>query len=285
MTGNGGGGALSTKRARWRRLVPRLSVRGLIVLVLILGAWLGWIARRARVQRQAVAAIHRAGGSVRYDWEVRQHQGPFGGMTIPVRNTKPPWPEWLVDRLGVDYFGSVVEVEVFEGGSDALLREIGRLGRLDTLIFGRSNVTPAGLSQLRGLSRLERLYLGRTNVTDAGLAHLEGLTNLKGLGLDNTHVSDAGLVYLRGLTRLDQLDLSGTQVSDSGLVHLKGMADLRILSLDNTRVGDAGLTHLDGLTNLVTLYLRETRVTDAGIESLMNRHPSSLNVERVGRAE
>ena len=68
----------------------------------------------------------------------------MGGMALPVRNTRPPWPGWLVDRLGVDYFGSVVEVEVFEGGSDALLREIGGLGRLDTLIFGRSNVTPAG---------------------------------------------------------------------------------------------------------------------------------------------
>lgn len=265
-----------------RRLVPRLSVRGFLVLVLILGGWLGWVVRSARVQRAAVAAIHRAGGSVRYDWEDsrRTGGGPFGGMAIPVRNTKSPWPGWLVDRLGVDYFGSVVEVEVYEGGSDALLTQIGRLGRLKILVFARSTVTPAGMSQIRGLSRLERLYLGRTNVTDTGLAYLAGLTGLKGLGLDNTHVTDAGLAHLRGLTHLDQLALEGTRVSDSGLVHLEGITDLRILSLEDTDVGDAGLMHLDGLTNLVTLYLRDSRVTDAGIEELINGHSNSLRIER-----
>jgi hypothetical protein len=47
----------------------RLSVRGLIVLVLVTGGWLGWIVHRARVQREAVVAIERAGGMVWYDWQ------------------------------------------------------------------------------------------------------------------------------------------------------------------------------------------------------------------------
>ena len=52
----------------WRRFL-RLSVRGLIVLVLVIGAGLGWIVHQAHVQRDAVAAIKNAGGSVKYDWE------------------------------------------------------------------------------------------------------------------------------------------------------------------------------------------------------------------------
>ncbi len=42
----------------WQRFL-RFSVRGLIVLVLVIGAGLGWIVRSAQVQREAVAAIER----------------------------------------------------------------------------------------------------------------------------------------------------------------------------------------------------------------------------------
>ena len=52
-------------RPRWLRL----SVRGLMVLTLIIGGGLGWLGRGARIQRNAVAAIQKAGGTVAYDWE------------------------------------------------------------------------------------------------------------------------------------------------------------------------------------------------------------------------
>jgi hypothetical protein len=47
----------------------RFSVRGLIIVVLIFGGWLGWTVRSARMQREAVAAIREVGGTVHYDWE------------------------------------------------------------------------------------------------------------------------------------------------------------------------------------------------------------------------
>src|SRR4051812_18842713 len=92
----------------WRRYV-RFSVRGLVIAVLVIGGWLGWIAHRARVQREAVAAIKRAGGHVYYDWE--RNDGK------PVPNGKPRWPRWLVDRLGIDYFGDVDTVFLWNAGS------------------------------------------------------------------------------------------------------------------------------------------------------------------------
>lgn len=54
---------------KWLRQWLRISVRGLIVLVLIIGAGLGWIVHGVRSQREAVAAIRRDGGAVLYDWE------------------------------------------------------------------------------------------------------------------------------------------------------------------------------------------------------------------------
>ncbi len=52
----------------WRRYL-RFSVRGLIVLVLVIGVWLGWLVRSARIQRDAVAVLDRDQVSVSYDWE------------------------------------------------------------------------------------------------------------------------------------------------------------------------------------------------------------------------
>ncbi len=51
---------------KWR---PRVSVRGLMIAVLVLGSVLGLIFHRARVQREAVRAIKDAGGTVRCQWE------------------------------------------------------------------------------------------------------------------------------------------------------------------------------------------------------------------------
>ena len=81
-------------RAR-RRGFFRVSVRGLLVLILLIGCGLGWIARVVRtgqVQRRAVAAIYQAGGWVVYDteWDEGQNTSTW----------KPRWPKWLVDRAG-----------------------------------------------------------------------------------------------------------------------------------------------------------------------------------------
>ena len=41
----------------------RFGVRGLLASVLVIGGWLGWLAHRARVQREAAAAIKWAGAN------------------------------------------------------------------------------------------------------------------------------------------------------------------------------------------------------------------------------
>jgi hypothetical protein len=73
-------------------------------LILAIGGWLGWIVHSARVQRDAVAAIEKLKGTARYDWERRN------GVNIP--GGRPMWPKWLVDRIGIDYFGHVTQVRL-----------------------------------------------------------------------------------------------------------------------------------------------------------------------------
>ena len=80
-------------RNRARRSLRRLrfSVRSLMVTVLLLGGSAGWVVHRARVQREAVNAIERAGGKVEYD-EVFTSEGLRD-------NPRPFWPRWIVERL------------------------------------------------------------------------------------------------------------------------------------------------------------------------------------------
>src|SRR5262245_57633080 len=96
---------------RW----AKLSVRGLMVLVLIAAAGLAHVTNQARTQQAAVAAIEKAGGEVYYDWE-----RPVNALTTGLAwaspkqarsHADPPWPKWFVRAVGIDYFGSADHVE------------------------------------------------------------------------------------------------------------------------------------------------------------------------------
>jgi internalin A len=209
-------------RRRWFRI----SVRALILLVFVFAVWLGHAVHRARLQRDAVVAVERAGGAIRYDWQ-------FQNGRLIARAT-PRVPRWLVDFLGIDHFGNVVAVDLrgcghiidlsktWEGESipcdtDQVLAHVGNLGRLEDLCLEGSSVSDTGLERLEGLSRLRRLNLDYTRVTDAGLAHLRGLSGLEHLDLFEAPVTDGGLAHLEGLTKLRWLSLSNTEATDAGM--------------------------------------------------------------------
>src|SRR5437764_11930310 len=125
-----------TRRPWWTYI--RLSLRALVLLVLLIGSILGWIVHPAHVQRDVVATIKRAGGHVFYDWEI----GSDGSFLPKAR----PWaPRWLVDRVGIDYFGHVARIDLLTGGSDQDLIPIENLGQLWNLNLDFSPITDDGL--------------------------------------------------------------------------------------------------------------------------------------------
>ncbi len=176
----------------------RFSVRGLLVLVLVLGVWLGWLVRRVKAQQEAVRTIQQAGGFVQYDWEL------YRGLTIP--GARPPAPDWLVKLIGIDYFGKVVVV---------------RLNVTEIFHKPRLILSDATLTSLGALTHLESLALDGTSLDDAGLAKLGELRHLKWLGLSKTHVTDAGLAQLKGKSDLQWLSLRWTGVTAAGIQDLR----------------------------------------------------------------
>jgi Leucine rich repeat len=243
------------------RKVLRFSVRGLIVVVLVIGGWLGWIVRSARIQREAVAALKRDQVPVSCDFEFNNDQF--------IQDARPRWPNWMVEALGVDYFGHVVVVTFCQ--AEAIDREEGKERTREEIDLD--------IARLGVFNRMEDLTLFGTNVTDDSLTHPKELSNLKLLSLVGTEISDAGLALLNGLSKLETLFVSYTAISDAGLVSLAGLTKLTRLYLANTDVTDTGLRSLKALANLTRLDLIGTHVTDAGVKDLQHAL-LSLTIER-----
>ena len=135
----------------------RLSLGAMMIVVLGIGGVLGWVAHRAHVQRDAVAAIttprRNTRGSVYYDWQFAAAQGD--------KNAKPRGPKWLRDALGPDVFDTVVIVTI-EGDNvdDEFLENVGKLHgveKVDLVGHAAPDLTPAGMAQLCTLPRLKTL--------------------------------------------------------------------------------------------------------------------------------
>ena len=144
-----------------------------MILVVILGGWLGWMVRRAEVQRNAVAAIVRGGGSVEYEWEWRGYQNDATGLITPAppKKSGPPWPNWLVGSLGPDYFGDVKRVTIGPQEPDVVMAPLAQLGRVEELRFApTAAISDTGMRHVRRLTGLQAIFMPRTSSKTTGAA-------------------------------------------------------------------------------------------------------------------
>ena len=177
----------NTVTNRWWRYL-RISLRGLIVLVLVFGGGLGWFVNRAKVQLDAVTAIERAGGSVRYEWDWMDGQfNPTG---------KPSWPKWLMDHIGPNYLAHIEAVDLTQGASDEQMFAIGKLKSLEGVVIRKSSITARGLAPLTELADLRNLFIYNCQVSDNGFEHLRKLRQLEELRIQGTKFGEAELAHL-----------------------------------------------------------------------------------------
>jgi hypothetical protein len=235
----------------WRRFL-RFSVRGMIVVVLVIAAWLGWLVRSARIQREAVAAIERDRGLVRYNGERFLLDAGLGAHDFRQEET---WaPRWLVGLIGIDYFYHVTTVHLSQlpGGTEMV--SVGRLCSIEELNLSAGSTEDGDLANLKGLVRLSSLDVSFTPTTDAGLVHMMYLGELSRVSLCRTRVTDAGLRNLKTLKKLTEIDLRLTQITDAGLVHLHALTKLSRLDLRRTHVTNAGVKKLQRALPSLTVY-------------------------------
>jgi len=282
--------------SRRSRRYLRFSVRGLIVVVLVIGAGLGWIVRQAHVQRDAVHVITKAHGRAHYD--IDPSNGAFPG------NRLSAWRRLIAQYIGIDYVFHVtyVDLDVTPQNNDAQrqqaltrledltqleqlnlsgksvtdgdLARVASLKHLEVLMLQNSGISDAGLTHVRALTSLREIYITNAAIGDDGLNHFRGLTNLRHLTYRVTRLTDVGMERLKELGSLETLHLGPAHVSDAGVRHLMGLSNLRSLSLYGVGLTDAGLAHLKRLTNLSKLDIRATRVTDDGVKELQQALPN-----------
>ena len=232
-----------------------------MVLVLITGGGLGWVIYRARVQREAVAAITRAGGEFAYSWQ------RSNGLPVLPRQ-KPPWPEWVRNRIGPDFLGTATFVRLMGARcDDESLRAACRLPALRELWVENTTATELVVEDIRYLKKLEKFVLNQKDITARPLRHLREMAELRDLKLGKIPLRDEDMKFLRRLTKLERLMLpSRTELTDNWLPNLEGKANLSSLMLYNVAITTDGLRQLSSLSNLTALSLHGSRVT--GLEPL-----------------
>ena len=129
---------MATPPVKPRHRFFRFSLRGLLVLILVVAIALAWAIRKAREQGNAVAALEKVGCQIEYDWIESEYRGRSLTML-----------ERLRMLLGDDKPMSVTEVKAH-----------------------MSKITDADLVHFEGLDHLQTLWLDGMPITDAGLAHL-----------------------------------------------------------------------------------------------------------------
>jgi hypothetical protein len=129
--------------------------------------------------------------------------------------------------------------------TDALLERISALDHLTGLeLQGSKRLTDAGVRHLARLPRLQHLDLSGSGISDRGLEVLARLPGLRSLSLyHHGGISDAGLAALKHCDLLEHVDLMGTPTGDGAIEALTGKPQLSHFKAGN-RVTDAGLALL-----------------------------------------
>jgi hypothetical protein len=255
---------------------PSFSLRTLLLGVTAVAISLAWWANSARQQRLGVAAIRQVYAAdgrseevyICYDYElveVAERRGfhyPFDEAGVEIDyNAVPTKGGWLRDRLGVDFFHSVIGVVLPElEDPDAALGPVARLGGLRHLVLEWGAAFDHGPS-------------------DAGISRLARLRALRSLDVrDCSALSDDSLRAIGQLRRLEVLKLWHGRFSDAGVRQLAQLRCLRLLLISNLLddggdlITDAGVAHLSRLTNLEQLYIASEQLTGKTLKSLAGMH-------------
>ena len=141
------------KRRRW---MTSFSIRTSLIVVTIIGIWLGLHYRSVRRQEASVASLREHGYGVWYGWT----EGEFA----PEPHWSQPVETWLRATLGKDHIDDVLSVYPMSkramdaAETEALLSHLPAFPHLRSLALGKVVISDDGLqelSELRSLGNLE----------------------------------------------------------------------------------------------------------------------------------
>jgi len=212
----------------------RFSLRTLLVLITLLGIWLGLQGKRARDQKEAIQSIlapdKNNDVAVYYDYQL-DDAGQYLAAAVP------PGPEWLRQLIGDHFFISA-----------------------DSISFYGPDVSASQLEPLKRLPGLKSLTFSSTSFSDEGFAHLKDLGTLRSLVIDDSTITDGGLSHLVRLSRLQELRLFSNEITDAGLLRLARLGQLGELHVMGDGITHQGASRLANELPRCKVFLGETRI-------------------------
>jgi hypothetical protein len=168
-----------TDRPRRRRWFS-FRLLSLLIVVTLIGSWLGYHVSRVKQHEAAIGAIQALGGS--YTAEISKST-----------------PNWLLSLLGEKYFKSVTSVSFLRTpATDADMRNLEQFPDVQWLILNDTQVTDRGMQSIQNLKKLKWVELNGTNVGDDGIVYFRGCNDLVVLRLVDTRVSLGGIDRIEG---------------------------------------------------------------------------------------
>jgi len=237
-----------------RRIIPRFTLRSLVIFLCLLCVLFGYVGvhlRRQQLRGDQIEDVLRNGGEVAFHYNWSYGNRGDGAEA----SAKPPGPLWLRRLLGNHAFSDVAALTI-PSTSKVDLRQLARTcPSIVALVIHEREMS---VEEWHSISML---------------AHLRQLT-VHGIRLGE------GVPYIARITTLEAMGAESSGVNDRDVRDLVKLRNLRVLNLRNTRITDVGIQHLCGLASLTDLDLAYTRVSDSGIEKLAQlRHLSYLDVE------
>lgn len=269
-------------RRRWWSL----SVRGLMILVLVIGSLIGWRASQVARMRRAVAVLVRNPNDPPDYRPAETTSSTISGSPTRTEVTYNdeysngefqdfPRPVWLHQglrrALGDDYFRGVSGLKLSRPPLAADWDAIEALGSVEQLKIGYLSLSNENMDRLANCTGLRELSLNGSKLPARRLASVGVLRNLRVLDLWGSDATADDLAPLANLSRLEKLQLPAAAGTDAGLRHIHSLENLQNLDdWGNTEGGvtDVGLSYLRGMTQLRHLSFNAHHVTDEGMAVL-----------------
>ena len=264
----------------WHRQLLRIGVPVLLLILVptALGTWLyqGWKFEHDTMLAPhpfSVEATRPLGGAY-----LKSHIGALGQYLDRASSVTGGGQETVTldDFQAIGQFHYLQQLEICSPDvTDANSAQLAGLTRLVTLHLYCTELTDAGLLNLRHIRHLQELQITGQDFTGSALAQLD-LRDLRSLTLGSKRLNDAVLPALAGCTHLETLALRDSRVTDAGLLNLRNLHNLRGLGLESPLLTGRTLAELD-LRNLKELGLTRARISDP-----LPALPASANLQSIG---
>ena len=242
-----------------RFITLRFSLRAFLLTTIVLGTAVGWYVNRAQRQYHATQLILSQGGVVYYDYQIDSsklldeiiYEFRSTNRTLPWVMSDAPLPgvSALRDFFGIDYFATVVGVEVRDqGGLVSDLSVLEKLPNLRWVDIKLSYSSHCDFSALSNLTEMVRLEFWNTKLKD--LTFIQDAHKLKYLRLDQ-YGEVADYQPISKLVNLERIDIGAQMESPAPLANLTALKSARV----TTKSFDVeDFRRLSGLKQL-TLYM------------------------------